>query len=95
MPSSVLLLEEANLPAALARSLTGQPVVPPRAGRSSVVTTMRYAHFAPKHEADPMERLAASTATATANSDSGEITEDSQTVDNDWWRRVESNSHRP
>ena len=62
-------------------------------GHRSIVTTMRYAHLAPGHGAAAVESLLGPTATATATSDNGEISPNTQTVENEWWRQVESN-HR-
>jgi hypothetical protein len=38
-------------------------------GHKSIVTTMRYAHLAPGHEAEAVERLVSSTSTPTSTRD--------------------------
>jgi hypothetical protein len=65
-------------------------------GHKSIVTTMRYAHLVPKHQADAVEQLTASSATATATKTSelsikslGELAK--QLVA--WCGRGESNPH--
>ena len=35
-------------------------------GHKSIITTLRYAHLAPKHKAEAVERLVSSTSTATS-----------------------------
>jgi integrase len=51
-------------------------------GHRSIVTTMRYAHLAPKHQADAVERLARPSATASATKPSKGVVGDSQALSN-------------